>query len=139
MKSIKKISFFGIICMVFLLVGCGSNASGKSLKCELKRDYNEVLFEIIFNEEGSKILNIKAEVSMEVGNQFSSEDINLYIESLKQSCEESGRQNCSIKQVENNIIVESFEMNNFDSVGYEENTIDGLKKELEEDGYTCKK
>ena len=139
MKNIKMISFFGIICMTFLLVGCGSNASGKSLKCKLQRDYNEVLFEIIFNEDGTKISKIKADLTMKVGNQFSSEDINSYVESLKQDCEALGRQNCNIKQVENNTIIESFEMSNFESVGYEEQTIDGLKKELEEDGYTCKK
>ena len=135
MKKINYLGLAGVGLSALLLAGCGGKAH--TLTCELKSGTQSNHVEIEFNSDETKAEKIYVELSMDIGEGATDEQIEQTKEYLIQGCEEAGNKKCSAK-VSGTKLTYSFETtpdgSNFDANG----KLEDVKKAAEEDGYTCK-
>ena len=134
----KKINYFGLVglgCGALLLAGCGGKAH--TLRCEMKSGDQSNVVEIQFNSDETKAEKIFVELSMNVGEEATSEQIEQSKEYLIKGCESSGNKNCKVN-VSGKTITYSYETTPEDANFEADGKLEDVKKEAESDGYTCK-
>ena len=134
----KKINYLGLIGIGFgalVLTGCGGKAH--TLVCDLKSGDQSNHIEIEFNDDETKAEKISLELSMNVGDEATEEQIDQTKQYLEEGCKSSGYSDCKVS-VDGKKIVYSYSTTPEESGMETTGKIEDVKKAAEEDGYTCK-
>lgn len=135
MKTKKAFMFILICCMAFVVSACGEK--NHTLKCEIQSETTTTKYTIEFNKDETKINKTSVEVVVELKG-LEEDQLNKLKEFTEQSCVESERTNCKV-ELKGNILTNSYETKEFEITDNSEVSINALKDQLEEDGYTCSK
>ncbi len=134
MKKINYLGLVGIGCGALLLAGCGKS---HTLKCELKSGEQSQVVEIQFNSDETKAESVWMEMTMNLGDDVTEEQVSQSKDAIKDGCESAGYKKCKVS-ASGKKITYSFETTP-DEAGFEaQGTLEDTKKEAEADGYTCK-
>ncbi|MBO5375662.1 MAG: hypothetical protein J6A52_02295 [Bacilli bacterium] len=136
MKNKKYLGVLGLGCAALLLTGCGGN----KLTCtntEEQDGFGKSTEKIVFNydKDGKKIESLDMEMSIELE---SDEMIDMYKGFLDQMCEdEDAPSDCKVKTSGKKLTLTA--SGKAEDMDYEEGTsMEEVREELEEEGYTCK-
>ena len=134
-----------VIVVVVLMNG------GKKLECSYEMSYSGMTMKqtqtYTYDKDGKKIKKATATVSLTAPDSTSDSDMNTLLESAQSECDEykdvkgvSCKASKSGKTITEKITVDVSKVSDEDSdiVGIEQTALEDFKKELEEEGYTCK-
>lgn len=136
MKNKKCLGILGLAGATLLLTGCGGN----KLTCTMSEEQEgmgkseaELVFK--YDKDGKKIENIDMKMSIELEND---EMLETYKGFFDEMCEdEDAPSDCKVKTSGNKLTLTA--SGSADDMDYEsETSMEELKEDLEEDGYTCK-
>lgn len=135
MKKINYLGLVGLGCGALLLAGCGGKSH--TLTCTMESGDQKQTIEIGFNSDETKAETIWMEMTMSLGDDISSEQVDQSKDAIKSGCEQAGYKKCKVTSSGKKLTY-SFETTP-DSAGFEaEGSLADTKKAAEADGYTCK-
>lgn len=132
----KKEKLFGfiLVSVILLLTGCETS---HELECVKEDDNEKVSLKFEYNKEDSEIQKVSMTSDYTIPKGTSSQQINSYKETKEKVCEKKTFDSCEVSVVDNILSIKI--KGNPDSVGYKsKRSIDDLKKQLEEEKYSCK-
>lgn len=134
MKKINYLGLVGLGCGALLLAGCGKS---HTLTCELESGDQKQTIEITFNSDETEAESVWMEMSMELGDDVTEDQISDSKDAIKSGCESAGYKKCKVS-TSGKKITYSFEATP-DEAGFNaKGTLEDTKKDAEADGYTCK-
>ena len=143
MKNIKVLSMITLGCGALLLTGCGGNSHTLTCEKEFEDGQHEIL-DLKYNDDETKLEEIEATMEIEISEGTSDEEIE-QAKSMYESmlCNGEGYK-CSVDEKGGKLVVTLSggvdELSSLEIVAdiEEGKTLEELKKEAEEEGYTCK-
>lgn len=134
MKKINYLGLVGLGCGALLLAGCGKS---HTLTCTMKSDDQSQTIEIGFNSDETKAETVWMEMTMNLGDDVTEEQVSQSKDAIQQGCEQAGYKKCKVS-TSGKKLTYSFESTP-DEAGFEaEGTLEDTKKAAEADGYSCK-
>lgn len=145
MKSKKYLGMLGIGCAALLLTGCGS---GKQLKCEMDMSDElaglgtmkmELIIDYDKNGETAEKATMKMEIDITTTEvEVTDEQMDSLEKSLEKNCEEEDFDSCTVKRDGKKVTLTATSSKPEDVEASANRTYEEAKKELTEEGYTCK-
>ena len=136
MKNNKTLYIFILVFISLLCFGCRANNESHQLLCSISANHDEQVITIYFNEENSKVINIKSKTTINLSN-YDDDFKNQLIEFSTNGCTDSGKINCKVS-VENNQVIEEYENSGEKFLNTNSKTLEEVKEIFENDGFTCK-